>query len=332
MRKIDRKLSFLKLMAFVASVVFGFIGMVGSAIADDWPTKDITLIVPHAPGGGYDVLARTAAPFIEKHLPKKANVIVKNVIGAGGRIGLMETLKAKPDGHTIGIDDPLNVTITQIGGQLKGVDVLKISWLGRLDNLPYLLMVGIKSGFKSPADMRDKPVRFAVGDTSQALSTAVVAKVLGTESRIITYEGTGPANFAILQGDIDAFMVNWPSAMRMVRASEAKLIPLFVCEKVPELKEIPSAKDLGISFEKLALPLLRYSHVLYASPGLPPELKKMWDEILNKVFIDPEWLARMNKIGIPPSGLTGGKLSAIVTETFETTEKFKDILASLGTK
>ncbi len=330
MENVKRISCFLSLLAIMALV---YTGMPDLATGEEWPVKDITLIVPSSPGGGYDVLARATAPFIERHLPKKKNVVVKNVIGAEGKIALTETLRAKPDGYNISIVDPIDVAVLQVGGQLKEVDALKLSWLGRLDSLPYLFLVGAKSGLKIPADMKDKAVRFASVSSSQALGTAVVAMVLGAKDRIISYNGTSPAAIAIMQGDIDAFIVNWPSAMRVVRASEGKIIPLFACEKVPELKDIPAAENLGINFEKSVLPLLRYSHILFAPHNLSPETKKIWEETLNRVYQDPEWSAQMNKIGIPPSGgLTGDKLTAIIAEGLGTTQRFKDILVSLGKK
>ena len=73
---------------------------------------------------------------------------MKNVPGASQKVGLMETLRSKPDGYTVDIIDPLDVTVLQTGGQLKGVDTMKINWLGTVDNLAYLLVVGNKSGFR----------------------------------------------------------------------------------------------------------------------------------------------------------------------------------------
>jgi tripartite-type tricarboxylate transporter receptor subunit TctC len=297
----------------------------------DWPTKDITLIVPYAAGGGYDLVARASAPYIERHLPKKASVVVKNVPGAGGKIGLIEMVRSKPDGHTIAVVDPADVAVLQVGGQLKEVDLVKLSWLGRLDKLPDLLTVGIKTGFKSPSDMKGKTIRFAAIGPGVTFRSAVVAKGIGCEPRFVSYDGTSPASIATMQGDIDAFMVNWVSSMRMVRANEGKLIPMFVAasERVSQNKEVPCSKELGINLEES---VLGYSHILVGPPNLPPELKKEWENTLNKIFNDPDWSAQMNKAGYPPSGLAGENLATGVTATLTATGKFKEIISSLGIK
>jgi tripartite-type tricarboxylate transporter receptor subunit TctC len=117
----------------------------------------------------------------------------------------------------------------------------------------------------------------------------------------------------------------------MIRANEGKLIPMFVAagEKVSQIKEVPSSKELGINLEES---VLGYSHILVGPTNLPLESKKAWEEALIKIFNDPDWSAQMNKAGYPPSGLTGESLVSGVTATLTATGKFKDIITSLGIK
>lgn len=316
---------------FLSFMVMTLLAIFSPAMAAEWPSRDITLIVPYSPGGGYDVVARATAPYVEKHLAKKANVVVKNVPGAGGKIGLIEMVRSKPDGHTIAVVDPADVSVLQVSGQLKEMDLLKFSWLGRLDTLPDLLVVGVKSGFKSPGEMKGKTIRFAAIGPGVTFRTAVVAKGIGCEPRFVSYDGTSPASIATMQGDIDAFMVNWVSSMRMVRANEGKLIPMFVAasERISQIKEVPCSRELGLNLEES---VLGYSHILVGPANVPAEVKRTWEETLNKVFSDPEWVAQMNKAGYPPSGLTGEKLFLGISATLSSTEKFKDVITSLGIK
>lgn len=328
MEKMNRRFFLVSFGIFLAVAVMN---SVVPATGADWPTRDITLIVPYSAGGGYDLVARASAPYIEKHLGKKMNVVVKNVPGAGGKIGLIEMVRSKPDGHTIAVVDPADVSVLQVGGQLKEVDLLKLSWLGRLDQLPDLLTIGIKTGFKSPSDMKGKTIRFAAIGPGVTFRSAVVAKGIGCETRFVSYDGTSPASIATMQGDIDAFMVNWVSCMRMIRANEGKLLPMFVAasERVPQIKEVPCSKELGINLEES---VLGYSHILVGPSNLPPEIKKAWEETLNRVFNDQDWAAQMSKAGYPPSGLVGEKLASGVGKTLTGTEKFKEVVTALGIK
>ncbi|MHB8918455.1 MAG: tripartite tricarboxylate transporter substrate binding protein [Desulfocucumaceae bacterium] len=294
----------------------------------DWPTQDITLIVPYAAGGGYDVVARATAPYIQKHLPKKVNVVVKNVPGAGGKIGLMEMVKSKTDGQNIAVIDPADIAILQVGGQLEGVDLKKLTWLGRLDKLPDLLAVSAKSGIKKPEDMKGKTVRLASIGSGVAFRTAVVGKALGADVKFISYDGTSPASVATAQGDLDGFMVNWSSVIRAAQSNEGKIIPLFVAgnERVPQIKDVPCSKDLGVNLDDS---VLGYSHILVAPAGLSPEIKKMWEDTITKVFNDQEWKDQMDKAKYPPAPLSGDKLTAEVNKTLDGAEKFKDIITAL---
>jgi len=328
MGKWSRCLSIVSILALSLTGAMGGADLAGGA---DWPARDITLVVPYAAGGGYDLVARASAPYIEKHLPKRASVVVKNVPGAGGKIGLIEMVRSKADGHTIAVVDPADVAVLQVGGQLKEIDLERLSWLGRLDKLPDLLVVGAKTGFKSPGDMKGKTIRFAAIGPGVTFRSAVVARGIGCEPRFVSYDGTSPASIATMQGDIDAFMVNWVSSMRMVRANEGKLIPMFVAasEKVQQIKEVSTSRELGISLEES---VLGYSHILVGPPNLAPELRKVWEETLDKIFADPDWSAQMNKAGYPPSGLTGANLTSGVMATLTSTGKFKEIISGLGIK
>lgn len=328
MNNLIRKLGFISVVGLFALTASGIFN---TANAADWPERDIILIVPYAAGGGYDVVARATAPYIERHLPKKANVVVKNVPGAGGKIGFMEMVRSKADGYTIAVLDPADVAVLQVSGQIEGVDIQKLSWLGRLDKLPDLLTVSAKSGFKTPADMKSRPVRFAGIGPGVTFRSAVIAKAMGVDARFVSYDGTSPASIATMQGDIDAFVVNWVSATRMIDASEGKLIAMFVAasERVGQIKDIPCAKDLGVIVEDS---VLGYSHILVGPAGLPPEVKKLWGAALEKTFADPAWAEQMNKAKYPPSPLTGEKLASEIAETLKGMENLKDIISGLGIK
>jgi len=333
MKKIARMSCIFSLMTLGVSVFFTCLGST-QVIAAEWPRKDITFIVPYSPGGGHDLVARVTAPFIKKHLPKEVNVVVRNNAAAAGKMGIMEVVKATPDGCTIGTTDPKGLAYIQATGQLKDLDVLKLTWFARLFMQPNVFIVGTKGGFKSPADMKNKKVRLASMNGSSTLAIALVGKVLEVEPVFIVFEGSSQASIATMQGDNDAFLVQPASGKRYVNAGEGKLIPMFVCtpERVPEWEAVPSAKELGVNIDQSMQKLLSYSNFLFAAPNVPPDIRKMWEETMDKVIKDKEWLGQMNKV-MPPSGMTGDKaLHAWATDILETTEKYKTLHPSVGVK
>src|SRR5690606_26955911 len=129
-----------------------------------YPEKDINFVIPFSPGGGFDVYVRLVAPFVEKHLPNKVNVVPRNVPGAGGRKGLPQVYRAKPDGYNIVIVNVPGAMIEPLIGTKVDYDLDKITWISRLSTDAYLLTVSSKSPIKSFAEFQkfaaSNPVKF----------------------------------------------------------------------------------------------------------------------------------------------------------------------------
>ena len=314
-------------LLIVAVICFVLSNRVVAAGNPEWPSRNITFIVPTPPGGSYDLLARVSAPFIQKHLPRSANVIVKNVPGAGGKMGLKELAEAKPDGHAVGIFDPQDVALLQIGGQLEGLDIGMLSWLGRVNVLPDLLVVGSHTGFKKTGDMKGKTVRFVGVLAADMYRTMKIARAIGTEVKFVYYSGSAEGFLAVMRGDTDAIAFNWSVSMRQVKGSGDKLLPLFVNwnERIPGL-EVPTGQELGVKIPGL---IMGSTKVLAAPPNLPAQIRQMWLEILSKVYADPAWSDQMNKAALSPSLLMGDKLDAWISDIMKDLKENKDIVSSL---
>lgn len=292
-----------------------------------WPSQDIMLIVPRTPGGGFDLSCRITAPFIQKHLPKHANVVVKNVPGAGGKVGLREVAKAKPDGHTIGVFDPEDLTIMKLGGLLEDLDIGKLTWLAQVNALPDLMVVGVHTGIKKPSDMKGKTIRMAVSGPGEMLRAHKLAKWIGAKLQYVYVVGTPEAFTAIMRGDIDAISFNWASSMQFVQTGGGKLIPIFVnsTEHVPGL-DVPTSLELGVKVEGFITCSYK---TLAGPPGFSPEIRQAWTDTLSKTFSDAEWIAQMNKATFFPSPLLGDKLDAQINAIMGEVEKYKDIVPTL---
>jgi tripartite-type tricarboxylate transporter receptor subunit TctC len=293
-----------------------------------WPEKDVTLIVPFKPGGGFDLTARIVAPFLEKYASKKVNFVIKNVDGASGKIGLQEVLDAKPDGYTIGIFDPVQLGTLQVLGSLGQTDMSKMSWIGQLDWGAGLVALGAGGKFKTMAEMKGQEVRFAV--TGQAgFSAVMVGRALGATPRVIVYNSSPDACLAAQRGDADATVFTWPSLIKQVNASEGKLVPLFLGADARDshLPNIPSSAELGV---KLDGTVLGAAHILSGPPGMSPELIKIMTDILKKAVADPDFVAQMEKAGYPPVPLFDKALNDTIANVAKVMEANKDVVKSLA--
>ena len=166
--------------------------------APAFPTKDITFIIPVTPGGGFDTNARILAPFLKKYLPGNPNVVAKNVPGGEWRLGIMEMVKAQPDGHTISIFNIPGNVIGPITGRAE-YDLNKVAWIGRITDTTYVMALSPKSPYKTLDDLR-KATQVKSGvvglTSSSALAIIFSAEEMGFKTKLINYDGSQDALLA----------------------------------------------------------------------------------------------------------------------------------------
>ncbi len=284
-------------------IVAGSLAACAGATADKsaaWPEKDITLVVPFKPGGGFDIIARVMAPLIEKYLPKKVNVVVKNVDGAAGKLGMMEVINSKPDGYTIGMFDFIQVGQAAALGQLEKSDPYKITWIAEADRGAGLLIIQTNGKFKNIGEMKGKEVRFSsTGQT--AFANVIIGKALGATPRLILFDASGDAATAVAQGNADAFVTYWPSQIRYVKSNQGKVTAVFLADdkRDPNLPDMPTSGEMGVDLKGGII--LGGVHVLAGPVGWDPAIKTKMVDAVKKATADPEFKANMDKAGYPPT-------------------------------
>ena len=296
--------------------------------AADFPEKNINFVVPFSPGGGFDVYSRLVAPFLEKHLPNKVNVVIKNVPGAGGRKGLTQVYRARPDGYNIVIVNVPGAMIEPILGKKVQYDLEKITWLGRISIDSYLLGVAKNSSIKTLDDFR----KFAASNTVKVPSTGpgstayavtkVFFGVLNVKGEIVTgYEGTKEMTIGLIRGDTPAAVLPVESTRKYVEAGDVR--PLIVTEDPNPFKMGKSAKDLGVN----DLDGLAIHRLVAAPPGLPANVKKVLETALAEALADPGMKAAAKKANRPLHPLDAAEAEKAVKRELATYLKFKDELA-----
>jgi tripartite-type tricarboxylate transporter receptor subunit TctC len=260
-----------------------------------FPTKNISIIVPFKPGGGFDLQARLLAPFLEKYLPNKVNVVIDNVDGASGKMGAVRLARSAPDGYTIGILGVESVAFMRAMGQLME-DPEQWNWLEQLGSDPLLVAVNVRSGLNRPVDLKSKDFRFAV--TSEILpSAAVVSRALGAKFRPVHFDGSGDVMLAGMRGDIDALGFSWPTAIKGVRDSQGKLASLFVVSKtrVPSIPEVPTLAEFGVEAEDGVYAVTGVSRVMVAPPGLDGKVRQTLVTAIEKAANDTDFIRQMKQ-------------------------------------
>jgi tripartite-type tricarboxylate transporter receptor subunit TctC len=266
-------------------------------LAAGFPERDITFIIPNQVGGGFDAYVRAISPAMEKYLPNKVNVVPLNVPAGGGAKGVSQLYRARPDGYTIGIMNIPGLFILQERG--GGYDLNKFTWLAGLGKDAYGLAVAFNSPIKSVADLqalsKTRPVKFTTtGPDGTAYGVTMIAtELLGIRLQLITgYKGSSEYVAAAVRGDGDAVITNLPILSRFEASQSLRLIAAFTTGGTRH--DIPDAAALG----QPQLADLLVERMVGAPPNLPPDIKKILVEAIDKAVNDPTVAVLSEKAGM----------------------------------
>jgi tripartite-type tricarboxylate transporter receptor subunit TctC len=278
--------------------------------APTWPTKNITFVVPYSPGGGFDLQARIVAPLLEKALPLKATVVVANQSGASGKLGSTNVVKAAPDGYTIGIVAATVLAQMQVAGELSGIDITKLNWIGQASWDPGALVVNTASGIKTWQDLAKKEYRVGV-TTDSLFQNLLLSRKISSKVRTVTFEGSADQVLAAMRGDVEYMMDSWSSMKKAVDASEGKLTALFVVAdaRLAQWPNVPTAKELGLDLKDMYA-VAGTARLLVAPVGLPADVQAALEASVWKALNDPDFKANMDKAGYDGSRVANAKDTA----------------------
>lgn len=216
-------------------------------------SRPIRVIVPFAPGGQVDLIARLVSEKLSQRL--KTPVIVDNRPGAGGLIGTEIARGASPDGHTLLMGSSSSLAILPSVGKTQSYDPLKdFSALSLISSSPYVLVVGAKFPASSVADLialaKSKPGQLAYGSagafTGTHLATELFGIVTGTRLLHVPYKGSGPATIALLGGEISFLFNNLLPSIPHIKSGRFRALAVTSARRNPILPDVPTVIEAGI--------------------------------------------------------------------------------------
>jgi len=280
--------------------------IIGCAEDGPYPSKNITFIIPHGAGGGFDTFVRIIGPAMSNYLPNKVNILPTNVSAGGGGKGVAQLYRAAPDGYTIGIVDTPGVSILQRRQDGKAFDLKKFTWLctlGQPNN--YALAVSKNSPLKSIDDLlklsAERPVKFCTSgpDGTSYLAAVISTQMLNIRTQFITgYKGSSDFIVGTLRGDGDAVIAAAETIRPMYSTGDLRVLATF--ERESSLGDVPTAISLG--HEDLAN--INAVRVVGAPPNLPEDIKSILSDALNKAMVDPQvqkWAESTGYVKLTPN-------------------------------
>lgn len=223
------------------------------ALAQNFPTKPITIIVPFSAGGTTDILARIVGQGLTTELGQ--SVVVDNKPGAGGNIGGSLAAKATADGYTLFMGTVGTHAINQSLYKKMPFDPVKdFAPLSRVATVPNLLVAHPSQPFKTVKEMiayaKANPGKITFGSPGSGASPHVSGELFksmtGTDLLHIPYKGSAPAMTDLLGGQTSVMFDNMPSAIQHVRSGKLRPIAVTTAKRSPELPDVPTIAEAGV--------------------------------------------------------------------------------------
>jgi tripartite-type tricarboxylate transporter receptor subunit TctC len=288
------------------------------AVAQAWPAKPVTLLVPFPPGGSTDLIARTVGAKLQEKLA--GAFIVENKAGAGGTVGAGQVKRAAPDGYTIFVSSLGPLVIGPHLIKNTGYDALKdFDYITVAVQAPNILAVPAASPHKSFADLlkfiKANPDKMSFASSGNGTSDHLTAELFwqetGTKAIHVPYKGGGPATTDLIGGVVDATFMNINTGLPHVKAGKLRALAITSSQRSPLLPDVPTLDELGVKGVTV------YSWQAFAAPkGLPADIKtKLRDAIvssLNDATVKPKLL----ELGFEIVGNTPEQFTAFQASEF----------------
>jgi len=289
----------------LSSMLIGMAALVGSpcvAAADDYPTRNVTFLVPFAPGGGTDVLARLVGSKLEQHFGK--SFIVENRPGAGTTIAAGATAKATPDGYTLmqatSGTMAMNPTIFKSLPYTPEKDLVPVSLIA---GVPFVLVVNPELPVKSVADLvklaKQKPLTYGSGGVGafHHLNAELFSSMTGIKMTHVPYKGSVPSMTALIAHEIDVLFVDLGPSIQLIRAGKARALGVTSAEPVSSAPEIPPLATVGLpGFDTTAW------QMIVAPGGTPQPIMEKLNTGANAAVNEADLHKKLSDMGMIPLG------------------------------
>jgi tripartite-type tricarboxylate transporter receptor subunit TctC len=272
-----------------------------SIAQNKYPSKPIRLIVPFAPGGGTDIVARALSKNLTAAFGQ--SVVVDNRAGGGGTIGAETTVRAVPDGYTLAMVsgsyganaalfklpyDPIN-------------DITPISLIGETGFLVSLHpSVQAKTIPELIALAKAKPNSLNYASTGTGgithLATELFDIMAGTKMTHVPYKGTGPAITDVLGGQVQLIFGALPAMVPQHKAGRLRGIAVTTGKRVPALPDVPTVGESIKGYEAVLW------YAAWGPKNLPKDIVTLWNTEIAKAMTTPELKERMAAEGLDPAG------------------------------
>ena len=247
-----------------------------------YPSKPVRLIVPYAPGGSSDIIARLYAQRLSETMGQ--TFVVDNRPGAGGTIGTDITAKSTPDGYTLLLQDMPHTINPAVYGRVPYDPIRDFEPVTLLARAPQWLFVFPAVPAKTVSELvalaKSQPGNLKIGSAGNGSGTHLMAELLmrggGIQLNHVPYKGAGPAVSATVAGEMNAVFTSMPAAVSFVQSGRLRPIGVTTPKRHPSHPEVPTFEESGVR----GMVLTHWFGVLGPAPLPKPALARVHDEFV----------------------------------------------------
>jgi tripartite-type tricarboxylate transporter receptor subunit TctC len=283
-------------MRFLALIALTVLAGIAGAQAQTYPSRPITLIVPFPPGGSTDAAARIMAERMR--VPLGQSIVIENVGGAGGSIGVGRVARAEPDGYTFDIGQ----WDTHVGSIIYKLDYdleKDFAPIALVSNNPQLMVAKKDLPANTLAElvawMKANPgkINFVNQNAAANVTGVVFEKLTGQKVQFIPYRGAGPAMTDLVSGTVDLLVVQGAVALPQIRAGKIKALANLSPQRSASMADIPTSDESGVK----GLYMSGWFG-FWAPKGTPKDIIAKLNAATVEALADPAIQKRFSELGL----------------------------------
>ena len=302
-----------------------------SAQAQNFPNRNIHIVVAYAPGGTGDIVARLIAPPLGEALGQ--TVVVENRAGATGAIGTQAVVSSPPDGHTLLLGQTGEISINQHWIANLSYDAQKdLVPVALASVVPLALVVPAKAPYETISDLAKalldkKPLTFASAGTGTPGHFAGEFLKLRAKANLthVPYKGAGPALNDLIGGHVDMYFPGFPAAAPLLKSGTVKILAVSSAKRSGAAPEIPTVAE-AINDPHFDLTLWQG---FFAPAGTPKPVVERLNTEINRILSSPEMQARFRDAG---ADVRIGSIEQFAAFTRSESDKYAQIIKESGVK
>ena len=288
----------------------------------EYPERVITAIVPFAPGGANDIVARVITPYMAQRLGQ--SVVVQNKAGAAGNIGITATAQSKPDGYTILFSATASTQNPALFKTMPFDPLKDIIPVAELAESEYALFVKAASPIRTFKDLIDEAkknpgkLNGAAGGIGTRLSIELFNEQYKVKTTVIAYDGTGPSATALMTGEADFAITDPSPLLSAVKSGRVRAVALAGAKRLDIFPDLKTTAEEGFPEYTAGAPF-----GVYVPAGTPQAIVDKLHDLLNDIVKQPDVQERLNQLGLAPINKSQAEFVALYRNEIE---KWKNVV------